>query len=199
LPRDKPHFSCSAGSQARTHAPLNHPHHQYRCPAHQQPSCQDQWTKFRTTTNRQRMTETNHQSPVKRRHQFCRHDCKDHCKPSAVHFPTRIVMIFFLSPPFYLPSSWASRRCPHRTPSPRRRRRLRHVVSESLSSSDTSSESLSSSGERVVRAAGVDEDMSLDDDLALLSAEDPATGRRTWSGELSIVRTPTRARPGGGA
>ena len=44
--------------------------------------------------------------------------------------------------------------------------------------------------EQVGRAADVDEDMNLGDDLALLSAEDQATGRRT-----SVWRTVHRSAP----
>ena len=44
--------------------------------------------------------------------------------------------------------------------------------------------------ERVGRAADVDEEMSLDDDLAFLSTEDQATGRR-----ISVWRTVYRSAP----
>ena len=53
--------------------------------------------------------------------------------------------------------------------------------------------------ERVGRAADVDEDMSLDDDLGLLSAEDQATGRRTsvWRTVYRSAPNKSKARGGG--
>ena len=53
--------------------------------------------------------------------------------------------------------------------------------------------------ERVGRAADVDEEMSLDDDFALLSAEDQATGRRTsvWRTVYRLAPNKSDARGGG--